>query len=263
MYEFHGDKRRYFEMQKLNSAEFVLPFIEKVKPLQQGMNVLEIGCGEAGVLAPFLERGCQCVGVELETDRLIYAEQFLPDFVASGQLKLIGKDIYNIDPVAEFGTIFDIIILKDVIEHIHDQQKLINEMKRYLSKGGVIFFGFPPWQMPFGGHQQMCSNKFLSKLPYYHLLPKALYKFILTSFKEDAPAFLEIKETGISIERFERIAKKNGYKVVNKVHYLLNPIYKYKFNVKARKQFGLISAIPGIRNFFTTCVYYLIEENSL
>jgi SAM-dependent methyltransferase len=263
MFEFHGDRKRYFEIQRLNSAEFVIPFIEKIKPLTKGINVLEIGCGEAGVLVPFLERGCNCAGVELETERLKIAEQLLPDFISSGKLKLIGKNIYNIEPVKEFGTTFDIIILKDVIEHIHNQQKLINEMKRYLNKNGVIFFGFPPWQMPFGGHQQMCSNKYLSKLPYFHLLPKKIYKRILTSCKEQACHFLEIKETGISIERFERIVKNNGYTIVNKTHFLFNPIYKYKFALNPKKQFAFISKIPWIRNFLTTCVYYLIEENNL
>jgi 2-polyprenyl-3-methyl-5-hydroxy-6-metoxy-1,4-benzoquinol methylase len=63
-------------------------------------------------------------------------------------------------------------LLKDVIEHIHDQPKLIAWMKSYLAPNGTIFFGFPPWQMPFGGHQQLCRNKVLAKLPYYHLLPR-------------------------------------------------------------------------------------------
>jgi hypothetical protein len=68
----------------------------------------------------------------------------------------------------------------------------------------------------------------------------------------------EVKETGISIERFEKIVKQNNFTIFAQQHYLFNPIYKYKFNLTARKQFKMISAIPFLRNFVTTAVYYLI-----
>jgi hypothetical protein len=86
-----------------------------------------------------------------------------------------------------------------------------------------------------------------------------MYKGILKFFKQDVAAFAEIKETGISIERFEKIVEKTGYKVVNKIHYFLNPIYTYKFGWKPLHQLGVISAIPYARNYCTTCVYYLIS----
>ncbi len=263
MFEFHADRNRYFEIQKDNSLKYVIPFIEKNKTIKIGTNVLEIGCGEAGVLAPFLERGCNCVGVELDTPRLILANERLGDYIKTKQLKLIGKDIYEVNPLEEFGNKFDIIILKDVIEHIHNQPKLIAEMKRFLNPDGVIFFGFPPWQMPFGGHQQINSNKWLSKLPYYHLLPNALYKFILRKGNASVDAMMEIKETGISIEQFERYVKQSGYHILNNIHFLVNPIYSYKFGWQPKKQFKIIKAIPWVRNFFTTCVYYLITPNKI
>jgi 2-polyprenyl-3-methyl-5-hydroxy-6-metoxy-1,4-benzoquinol methylase len=152
--------------------------------------------------------------------------------------------------------------MKDVIEHIHDQKKLLQRLHDLLLPQGAIFFGFPPWQMPFGGHQQMCKSKLLSKFPYYHLLPKKLYKWVLMKFNEPAEDLLEIKDTGISIERFEKIVKQTNYRVINKTHYLINPIYKYKFGWKARKQLPILKSIPYIRDYFTTCVYYLITQKN-
>jgi SAM-dependent methyltransferase len=260
MYEFHGDKRRYFEMQVENTRSHVIPFIEKYKPIKGGEHVLEIGCGEAGVLKAFIDKGCTGVGVELEESRLVYAREWLANELRDNKVSFISKDIYKVDVQQEFGGGFDIIVLKDVIEHIHDQKKLIAWMKEFLNPGGTIFFGFPPWQMPFGGHQQLFGNKILSKIPYTHLLPSPVYKSILKNFKEDVAAFMEVKETGISIERFEKIVGETGFKVVNKLHYFINPIYEYKFNVKAKVQSPLISHIKYIRNFFTTCVYYLIQK---
>ena len=70
----------------------------------------------------------------------------------------------------------------------------------------------------------------------------------------------EIKQTGISIERFEKIASNTNYEVVNKQHFLINPIYEYKFNLKPRQQINFISKLPWVRNFLTSCVYYLISK---
>jgi SAM-dependent methyltransferase len=259
MYDFHLNKDWYFQMQKANCEEYIIPFIEEIRPVAPAFRVLEIGCGEAGVLSAFLERGCQGIGVELDTKKYTEACRNLSKFLETGQLTLLSKNIYSVDPETEMKGKFNLIILKDVIEHIHDQERLMNRMKSFLSPGGLIFLGFPPWQMPFGGHQQVCNSPFLSRLPYFHLLPMALYKGVLKVFKENPETFVEIKETGISIERFEKIAKKTGYTIVNRRHYLINPIYKYKFKMKVREQSTFIRSIPYIRNFLTTSVFYIIQ----
>jgi len=263
MFDFHTDNEWYFQMQTMTANEYIIPFIEKTRPIYKGMRVLEIGCGEAGVLKAFLDRGCVGIGVELNQSKLEKSHDRLTDYVQNGQLKLINKDIYQVEAETEFGGKMDVIILKDVIEHIHDQEKLIVRLKSFLNPDGVIFFGFPPWQMPFGGHQQICRSRFLSRLPYFHLLPKGLYKAVLKGFKENPEDLLEIKETGISIERFEKTVKKSGYKIVQQTHYFINPIYQYKFNMKVQEQSRIIRVLPWVRNFFTTAVYYLIKDSKI
>ncbi len=259
MFEFHKDRKRYFDIQVDNTNKYVLPFIEEKFSVKPGMRVLEIGCGEGGVLKAFIDRGCIGLGVELDEPRLVNAREWLAEDIAAKKIDFISKNIYDTTP-AESGGVFDIIILKDVIEHIHDQPKLMTYMQTFLAVKGVIFFGFPPWQMPYGGHQQIMKGKWLSKIPYYHMLPMGLYKWILKNNKENVQEMAEIKETGISIERFEKITKQTGYTVLDGRHYLINPIYEYKFGWKPRTQFGIIKAIPWVRNFFTTCVYYLIQK---
>ena len=150
MFEFHGDRKRYFDIQVENTRKYVIPFIQNHVELKCGKRILEIGCGEAGVLKAFTDIGCTGVGVELEEIRLVNARQWMSDELANGKVSFFSKDIYLVDAKTEFKDCFDVIILKDVIEHIHDQPKLIAWMKTFLNPGGVIFFGFPPWQMPFG-----------------------------------------------------------------------------------------------------------------
>ncbi len=262
-FDFHQDKRRYFNQQTTNAESAVLPFIEPHLPLQKGTTVLEIGCGEGGVLKAFHRKGCTTVGVELVQYRVDFAKEFLKEEIDSGKMEIICANIFDVEFAGKFKNYFDVIVLKDVIEHIFGQAELLEKLQHFLTARGKIFFGFPPWQMPFGGHQQICQSKFLSLLPYYHLLPKPLYKGILRAFKQHPATIkelLEIKETGISIERFERIVRQTDYTIVAKQLYLINPIYKYKFGLKPRKQIPVLGSIPYLRNFINTAGFYLIER---
>jgi len=257
----HQDDKLRFDQQVDNSKQYVLPFIEKTKPIGPGINVLEIGCGEGGVLLPFAEKGCHCVGVDLNPIRIDLANDFLKEEVAAGKMEFLCQNVYDDDFLTRFLGFFDVIILKDAIEHIPEQEKFIPYLKNFLRKDGQIYFGFPPWYMPFGGHQQICKHKLTSKLPYYHVLPKPIYKAILKLAHESEGTIgelMEIQETRITIERFERIIRRNGFKILNKQHYLINPIYRYKFGIKPRKQSPIISAIPIVKDFLTTCVYYTV-----
>lgn len=257
----HKDERVRFDQQVDNSLNYVLPFIAQTKTLGNGINVLEIGCGEGGVLKPFADKGCCCVGVDLNPLRIDLANDFLKEEVANGKMTFVFKNVYDADFLQQYKGFFDVVILKDAIEHIPEQEKFIPYLKNFLKQEGQIYFGFPPWYMPFGGHQQVCHNKFASVLPYYHILPKPLYKGILTMFGEPdgvVTELMEIKDTQITIERFEKIVRNSGLNVLNKQHFFINPIYKYKFGLQPRKQLPILSSIPFFRNFVTTCVYYTV-----
>src|SRR5687767_15909632 len=95
MFEFHTDRKRYFEIQVLNAEKYVIPFIEEKFPVGPGMRVLEIGCGEGGVLKAFINKGCEGVGVELDAPRVEIAKAYLPEDLAAGKLRFVPKDIYR------------------------------------------------------------------------------------------------------------------------------------------------------------------------
>ena len=265
MLEQHTNKEVMLNQQEQNSAAFVLPFIEKSMTISSDTKVLEVGCGEGGVLKPFLDRGCQCLGVDLNTARFEAGREYLAKYIENSQLEFSGKNVYDEDFVVKYKNHFDLIILKDVIEHVPDQEKFIPHLKSLLTPNGQIFFGFPPWYMPFGGHQQLLKNKIASNLPYYHILPNPIYKGIMRAFGEDKGLIdfmIETKDTGISIERFEKILRTNEFEIKSKQWFLINPIYKFKFGLKPRKQNWLFGAVPFVRNFLTTCVYYTIQPNN-
>jgi SAM-dependent methyltransferase len=261
MQERHLNREKYFNEQAITTQKYVIPLVKELIEINEETSVLEIGCGEAGNLKPFLDIGCKRImGVDLSQYKIEKGKDFFSDHPNKNNLELILADIYNV--ADELGQ-FDLIIARDVIEHIHGQERFLNVVKKNLKPGGKFFLGFPPWYNPFGGHQQMCESKFLSKLPYFHILPTPLYKGILQMFGESKSKInelLEIKETGITIERFEKILKNTNYKKDKRFFYLINPNYEIKFGLKPREQLKILSAIPYLRNFYITANYYVISN---
>lgn len=259
MQKRHQNKQQYFEEQGLTTQKYVIPFISDLRNIDENTTVLEIGCAEAGNLKPFIDMGCKVTGIDISCSRIEKAREFYSNHKNLKNVEFICEDIYKVKP----STKFDVIVMRDVIEHIPNQEKFMGFVKQFLQPNGKFFLAFPPWQNPFGGHQQICKSKILSKLPYLHLFPKSIYRLILKMFGENdgtLKELMEIKATGISIERFRRILKAEKYTIDKEVYYLINPNYETKFGLKPRKQNRLVSSIPWIRNFFTTAMYYVVSK---
>ena len=159
---------------------------------------------------------------------------------------------------------FDIILIHDVIEHIEPEDKpaFFSGLKKFLKPDGIVFFGFPAWQMPFGGHQQICRSGFCSKVPFAHLLPAPLYQGYLRIFKEDPSRIAEllsIKRSKMTPEKFERLCKETGFQIVERKLWLISPHYKAKFHLRpTRLRMGL-DHIPYLRNYLSTSCFYIVS----
>lgn len=256
----HQNRRQYFNEQATTTRSYVIPFIEGVKSINQGDRILEVGCGEGGNLLPFIERGGNVTGVDLNERQLDRARQYLAE-EGYPDIQIIHQNIYD-SSVDQLGQ-YDVIFLRDVIEHIPDQERFMKYIKSFLKPDGVMFFGFPPWQMPFGGHQQVLKG-WVSKIPYVHLLPEFLYRRImrLSGIPERIiDSRITIRETGISIERFERCVESAEFSIIRKTHYLTNPNYKTKFGLPVKKVIFPFNKVSWLRNFYVTCGYYVISNS--
>jgi len=258
MQERHSNREQYFTEQSASTERYILPYINDILTISPDLNVAEIGCGFGGNLKPFLERGCRVVGIDISPNSIEIAENLYKNDKNRNNLQLLARDVYKISP--EELPAFDLIFMRDTLEHIHNQELFMQYVKSFLKPNGKLFFAFPPWRMPFGGHQQVCESKFLSKLPYFHILPKAIYKGILKLFGEKSDkinSLLEIKETGITIRRFRKIIKKHDFTVEKQTLYLINPNYEIKFGMKPRTLPRILN-IPFFREFFTTTCYCVL-----
>lgn len=250
------DRKLYFNELSATSWKYFLPYIERYLPIEQGMNVLEIGCGDGGNLLPFSERGCEVVGVDLAECRINDAKRFFEEAGAKGWF--IASDVFEMKDIEHH---FDLIICHDVIEHIMDKASFLPKLRKFLRPGGVVFMSFPAWQMPFGGHQQICRSKFLSHLPWFHLLPEDVYEAILKAFHEKpgiTDELLDIKQTRCTIEMFEGLAAQH-FAIRNRTLFFINPHYEIKFNLRPRLLWPRLARMRHVRNFFTTSCFYILE----
>lgn len=261
MQERYLNRKAYFNEQCKVAEKFILPYIERVMPVDEGLSVAEIGCGEGGNLKPFLDRGCQTVGIDLAPNKIDNAWQLFGDHPLKENLTLLTKNIYHVRP-EQLGQ-FDLIILRDTLEHIPNQGELLRHVRRFLKPGGMIFVSFPSWLSPFAGHQQICSSPILRRLPYFHLLPAKLYAGMLRLFGEGTPkvrGLLEIRDTRMYYQRFLRFAQRHEYQVAQIDFFLLNPSYEVKFKLKACRLCKLLS-IPYLRDYISTTCYCLLSAS--
>ncbi len=249
----HKNDEQYFEELAGTTRRYILPFIQRHKPLCAGMRVLEIGCGVGGNLQVFSEAGCVVHGVDIAASKVDVARRLL-----GAGTELSREDFLKMAVPEEK---FDLVFIHDVIEHITDKDAFMVHLKAFLRPQGMVYFAFPAWQMPFGGHQQICRSRLVSRLPFVHLLPAPLYRGLLKSVGEKEGTIrelLDIKRCKMPVERFRKLVRRHGYTLVCEQLYFINPHYEAKFGLRPRKLARWIAAIPWVRNFFATSCFYTI-----
>ncbi|MCG8607620.1 class I SAM-dependent methyltransferase [bacterium] len=261
-YAHHSDPAQKWRQQYLTTKHHILPFILRHHTLPPNAKILEIGCGEGGVLKAFAEAGFLGYGIDISESRIEHGKNLLQKEIKSHVITLYAGDIYDSQQFEHMKGEIDLIVLKDAIEHIPDQQRILDRLHGFLHKRGAVFLAFPPWLNPFGGHQQLAVS-FLKYVPWFHIFPRSLYQRILKLCGEpenQIRVLLEIYDTRLSSRRFERILQNTNWRVATRQFYLFNPGYEFKFGIKPKEQLPLFSSVPVIRDLFSTAVFYLVVE---
>lgn len=150
MQKRHTDRKMYFHDLEITSKEFYVSYLSTFKKLTSKSRVLEVGCGEGGNLVPFAQLGCRVTGIDIAECRIIDAKAYFSEICENATFVCCDFMKYHA-PINEEEK-FDVILLHDVIEHVPAKGKFLLHLKSFLKSTGVLFVGFPAWQMPFGGH---------------------------------------------------------------------------------------------------------------
>lgn len=167
--EVQVEDKDFFEGQ----CEDILFNIAKVleKPLD-GLRILDIGCGWAQALMYFRSKGMDCYGFDPA-----------PEAIKYGLSKGLNVKHAGIDRMDVFGDIkFDVVMLKNVLEHMANPFDVLKEIReKVLKKGGLIVLDVPnefnvfqtagrdvhglsDWWVAPPGHLNYFSNDTLVKL---------------------------------------------------------------------------------------------------
>ena len=263
MQQRHLNRKQYFCELANTAREFYLNYLQTYIPLTPNIRVLEIGCGEGGNLLPFAEKGSNVTGIDISRKRINEAHAFFKEKHQQGAF--ICQDFLLVKQPSSEEERYNLIIVHDVIEHIASAHKkdFMLHIKPFLKQNGLLFFAFPAWQNPFGGHQQI-SVGFASKLPFIHLLPKPLYVTLLKlsgTTSECIDELMRIRASRMSIENFEHLSSLTCYTICQRTLWLINPHYKQKFNLKPLRLWTFFTHIPYLRNFYTTSAWYLLRNS--
>ena len=126
----------WFEEQVSSGRRILLQLTELGVTRQElsGKRILEVGCGSGGILIPFTEIGAEVVGIDFDDT-----------YMAAGRkrgLNLVARSVYEF----ESDKKFDLIILKDVLEHLPDLDLVLQKLKSLLSETGKIYIQVPTFE---------------------------------------------------------------------------------------------------------------------
>ncbi|MFH1755122.1 MAG: class I SAM-dependent methyltransferase [Candidatus Latescibacterota bacterium] len=251
--------RRY---QSILAEKYLIPVLRKWGVDLAGQKLLEVGSGDGGCSAAFHRAGCEVTSMDIDQRLVRIAGEFnqregLEIHVSQGDVCDESSEALQKGP-------FDIIMLRDVIEHIADPAGAMKILKRRLRSRGVLFVVFPPYYSPFGAHQQILPRKKLlcmpyNKLPYIQLLPDAVF---LPLVKGDSPQNREVirlREIRLTIRRFERAARNAELPIRARKLYLSRPTFALRYGLPVLGA-SLLGALPIINELAVTAAYYLLEN---
>jgi len=246
---------KHFYEQKEFTKNYLLPYFQKNIPNFHKCKVLEVGCAEGGLLETLQDLGIYAVGVELSDERVNIAKEKNPG------LNIFVGDVTDPNLPKILNEKFDVVIMREVIEHVPDKKAAFNNLNSLLFDNGYLFISFPPKYSPFAGHQQIAKS-FLKIFPYLHLIPKPILKPLADSLGEKDDYVDEIKHhysTGCSIKEFELQSLFQNFIEVKKDLYLFRPIYNLRFGLPTIK----IPEIPLLREFVSLGCECLLKKEIL
>lgn len=159
----------YFQWRKKRASACIEKVNNKVSLTDK--RVLDIGCGYGALSSALLEKGTQVWATEIDADKLKFAQKKL------SKNKNFNSILVENETLPYDGCFFDIVFIFDVIEHVKNPAKTIQEASRVLKTGGYLYVEFTPYYSITGHHLYD-----FAKWPI-HLLPKEKIKKIIFSKK--------------------------------------------------------------------------------
>ena len=140
-----------------------LDLIRRYAPLE-GARILDIGCGLGVYVRKFREFSDDVCGIDIDAKRLREGAKTTP-----GLMLAVGEHLPFPD------NSFDVVVLNEVIEHVHDDRATMGEAYRVIRPGGHVVVYAPNRLYPFETHGIYLGKRFVfGNIPFVNWLPNPL-----------------------------------------------------------------------------------------
>lgn len=256
--ESPSNVKYYLGYQYRYGRDYIVPYLKSKGIFSNGVNVAEIGSAEGGVLAALKMAGAdKALATDISSIRLDMGNKIAKQAGIDIEFKL--HDILMDEIPDEWYSFFDIVILRDVIEHLTDAKTALIRIKKILKPGAYLYLTFPPYNSPFGGHQHTIATA-LGKIPYIHLLPKKLFFAMLAGGRAaDIDEVKRLNNIKLSPDKLIKAALSCEYSIFKEDYFLLRPVFKNKFGIPALK-LGLLSKSDFARNYLSLEASFILKN---
>ena len=159
---------RQIIVRKLYKGE---PGLQKSLVDLKDKKVLDFGCGNGAQTIQFSNTGASIMAVDINKNNLDIFREYISD-----------NKISNIDILKYDGNIipfenesFDIVVSYEVLEHVADEQKSLQEIHRVLKIGGDIVISVPNKWWIFETHGANLPLLKWNRVPFFSWLPYKIH----------------------------------------------------------------------------------------
>jgi len=118
------------EKMYLKKVEFLVNQISKYKKLDKNSKILQVGSGPMGIIYYFPTEKKYAIDPLAD----FYKEKFKFNYGKVNFKKGVGEEIPSL------GKSFDVVILTNVLDHVHLPEKVLSEIRRVLKDDGIFHF---------------------------------------------------------------------------------------------------------------------------
>ncbi|MBN2103331.1 class I SAM-dependent methyltransferase [bacterium] len=246
-------EKHFYEQQK-HTESYLIPYFDQHLSGWRHFRILEVGCAEAGLIHVLCRNGIFVAGLELMPTRVALAKKMNPE------LNVQVGDITDPGIIDRFSEPFDLIVMRDVIEHITDRKTAFKNIGSLLKPQGYLYLTFPPRFSPFAGHQQN-GKSFMKYLPYLQLLPAWKIRCMGRIFQEQESIIENTIHNfliGLSIRNLIKLLKIHCFKPVLFECFLSRPVYRTRFGWPVIR----FPNLPFFREFIATGCECLVRKET-
>jgi SAM-dependent methyltransferase len=241
------------------------PCLEDWGVWRAGVRILDVGCGDGGGTCALAEAGARIAALDIDPRLLAMADERARS--RGLEIEFDTADITSAASLSNFDGPYDLILFRDVLEHIPDVDAALAQCSSRLADGGGIVVIYPPYWSPYGGHQQTLSaaRRFglrWAKLPFIHWLPMPAWAALARSAAVPDVQWEDVsivRRASLTIAGLGDRARRHGLRVDRARRYFLRPSVHLRYGVPVLDA-GILGRIPLVREVMVSGSWELLTR---